>query len=153
MRAFFDLVNSGTAAYTGNGTSSIAAWRCGMAVSSVPTRGAQTTSNAIASGTPQTGGALYLKGLPVSTNGLLEIGDWIEIAGQLKQATARLNSDAAGLGYLQFRPALGDSPADNDPVIINQPFGRFIYSGQQKELQNMFGLYGDIEMDLEEVYT
>jgi hypothetical protein len=114
---------------------------------------AQTTSSALTSGTAQTGGSLYVKGLPASTNGLLEVNDWVEVANQLKQVTARLNSDAAGLGYLQFRPALGDSPADNDPVIINQPFGRFIYSGQQKELENMFGVYGDVEMNLEEVYT
>jgi hypothetical protein len=143
----------GTDSYVGTAAVTAAvAWRATAALSSVPVRLMQTTSAAVAA-TVQVGSALYLKGLPASTNGLLEIGDWTEVAGQLKQTTARLNSDAAGLGYLQFRPALGDSPADNDPVTVYQPFGRFMYSGGQKELTNMFGVYGDIEMDLEEVYT
>jgi hypothetical protein len=154
VRALIILATGDTAnSYAGNGTSQIYAWRATLASSGVPTRLALTTTSAVTTGTVQTGSALYLKGLPASTDGLLEIGDWVEVAGQLKQVTARLNSDAAGLGYLQFRPALGDSPADNDPVIINQPFGRFIYSGGTKELENQFGLYGDIEMNLEEVYS
>lgn len=150
------LINAtanGTNTYAGSSASpALAWWRPTLAQSGVPTRLIETTGSS-STGVAPTGGAINVKGLTASTNGLLEIGDWFEVAGQLKQATARLNSDAAGLGYLQFRPALGDSPADNDPVMVNQPFGRFLYAGTQKELQNLFGLYGDVEMDLEEIYA
>lgn len=142
----------GTDSYTGTGSNLNYAWRATLAQSSVPTRLVASTSSAVPA-TAQTGGGIFVKGLPASTSGLLEVGDWFETGLQLKQTTSRLTSDAAGLGFLRFRPALGDSPADNDPVIINQPFGRFMYGGQTKELQNLFGLYGDIEMQLEEVYS
>lgn len=142
----------GTDSYLGTSASAIRIWRATLAQSSVATR-LVSSAGATIPPSAQAGGGIHLKALPASTSGLLEIGDWVEIAGQLKQVTARLNSDAGGLGYLQFRPALGDSPADNDPVIINQPFGRFIYGGGQKEMENLFGIYGDIEMNLEEVYS
>ncbi len=142
-----------TLSYAGTGTNTThVIWEATLAQSSLPVRHNPTTSTAIAA-TAQSGGGLFVKGLPVSTNGILEANDWVEVAGQLKQVTARLNSDASGLGFLQFRPSLADAPADNDPVIVNQPFGRFIYSGQQKEMENLFGLYADIEMNLEEVYS
>jgi len=152
IRLFVYLLSGSTSVYTGNGTSSLIVECANVNLSSCFTRPVTTTSAATAGSAPS-GGAMYVKGLPASTDGLLLPNDWMETANQLKQATAPLNSDAAGLGYLQFRPSLGDSPADDDPVIINQPFGRFIYSGQQKELENQFGIYGDIEMDLEEVYS
>ena len=145
------LYNGGTT-YTGDGTSKLGMWRLGASRSSVPTRGTQTT-NAAASGASQTGSALYTKGWPASTDGLLLTGDWFEINGQLKQLTAPVNSDAAGLAYMQFRPSLADSPADNDPIIVHEPFGRFIYPQGTRELENLFGLYGDCEMNLEEVYV
>jgi hypothetical protein len=96
---------------------------------------------------------MYTKGWPVSTSGLLLSGDWFEINGELKQLTAPVNSDGLGLAYLQFRPGLAASPADSDPVIVYQPFGRFIYPGGTRELENLFGIYGDCEMNLEEVYV
>jgi hypothetical protein len=82
---------------------------------------------------------------------LLEVNDWFSFNGELKQATARLNSDAAGLGYLQFRPAIGESPADNDPVEILEPWGRFrLMNGA--EYDNMWGTYTDAELEFSEVY-
>jgi hypothetical protein len=138
--------------FSGDGASYISAWRATVAQSSVPTRLLQTTSTAITS-EAQTGSALHTKGWPASTNGLLLAGDWFEINGELKQLTAPVNSDAAGLAYMQFRPTLASSPADNDPIIIHEPFGRFIYPQGTRELENLFGIYGDCEMNLEEVYV
>lgn len=142
----------GTNSYVGNTSAGMYNWRATFASSSLPVRLVQSTSAAVAA-SAQTGPALHLKGLPVSTSGLLEIGDWIEVGSELKQVTARLNSDAAGLGYLRFRPTLANSPADNDPVIVYQPFGRFIYPQGTRELENLFGVYGDCEMNLEEIYV
>lgn len=126
--ASFYIINGVTQSYTGT-SSSLGAWRCGAARSSVPMRVGQTTS-AVTNGTAQTGGALHLKGLPVSTDGLLYGGDWVEIItptySELKRVTAPLNSDAAGLGYLQFEPILRQSPADNAAVIIRKPMVRML---------------------------
>jgi hypothetical protein len=142
-----------TSSYTGNGSSFIRMWRSTLAPSSVPTRLVQTTSSANTSGTVQSGSNLHTKGWPVSTSGLLLTGDWFEINGELKQLTAPVSSDAAGLAYMQFRPGVAGSPADNDPVIVQEPFGRFIYPQGVREIENLFGIYGDCEMNLEEIYA
>lgn len=137
------------AIYNGDGSSLIRAWRATLAQSSVPTRLVQTTTTA-STGTSQTGNALYVKGLPESTNGLLLPGDWFEVNGELKQATAALNSDAAGLGYLQFEPALVRSPANDDPVIVTDPMGKFMVSNIR--IENEFGTQAVVTYDLEHIY-
>jgi hypothetical protein len=81
----------------------------------------------------------------------LRSGDWFEINGELKQCTTSLDSDAAGLGYLQFTPGIATSPADNDPVIINCPMGRFML-GADPDITENFGAYTDVSLDLVEVY-
>lgn len=138
-----------TQSYTGDGTSNIYAWRATLVQSSVPTRLVQTTTTA-STGTSQTGSALHVKGLPASTNGLLLPGDWIEIGGELKQCTATLNSDAAGLGYLQFEPQLVRSPANDDPVIVTDPMGKFLVSNIK--IENEFGTQARVSYDLEHIY-
>jgi hypothetical protein len=119
------LLATGNGVNTYTGTSqSMLIWRCGIAQSSVPLSPSQTAGS-ITAGISQTGNALRIKGLPVSANGLLLAGDWIEVNKELKRVTGALNSDASGLGYLQFSPPLRNSPNDNDPVIVNNPMGRF----------------------------
>lgn len=147
----FDLINSGNVSYTGDGSSSVYGWRLGATVSSVPTRGAQTTS-AIASATSQSGSAIYVKGLPASQSGLLVVGDWIEIDGQLKMVTAVLDSDAAGLGYLQFSPPLYRAVSDNTPIIVTKPMGRFVLAGDA-EWANVPGVCSDASLDFEEAFS
>lgn len=121
------LLSGGSGSYTGT-TGEIGVWRAGCAASSVPTRGMQTTTTADTDGTSQTGSALYLKGLPASTNGLLLADDLAEIitpsGSQFVRSIAPLNTDAAGLGYWQFEPPLRESPADNAGVIICNPLMR-----------------------------
>ncbi len=137
--------------YAGTGgTDAISLWRASLSASSVPVRGTQTTS-AATSGSNQTGSALYIKGLPASTNGLLLPGDFFQVGTELKQVISALNSDAAGLGYLQFEPRLFRSPSDNDPVIFNNPFGKFILSDNSK-IRNRLGAYADIDLVFEELY-
>jgi hypothetical protein len=108
------------------------------------------TPRSIGSGTSQTGNALHLKGLPASTDGLLLPGDYFEINGEIKQATAALNSDAASLGYLQFEPALVRSPADNDPINVTDPMGKFLVSNIK--VDNRFGQHAVVTYDLEHIY-
>lgn len=123
----------GSGSYVGiNGDDAIYLWRGTLAQSSVPPRLALTTV-AATTGATQTGSALYIKGLPASTNDLLLPDDRFEVitsrGSELKIVTAALNSDAAGLGYLQFEPPLLGVPADNAPIIINQPMTRAIFAG------------------------
>lgn len=139
-----------TPTYNGNGTSNIYAWRATVARSSLPVRLVLTTTASISGGTQQTGSGLYLKGLPASTNGILLAGDFFEVNGELKQCTAALNSDAAGLGYLQFEPDLVRSPADNDPVILLDPMGKFLVSNIK--IDNQFGTQAIVTYDLEHIY-
>jgi hypothetical protein len=136
-------------AYAGNGTSGILFCDPTVAVSSVPTRQVTTTTTAII-GASQTGTAIYVKGLPASTKGLLVSGDWIEINGELKMVTAPLNSNASGLGYLNFKPELFRAAADNDPIIVADPMGKFLVSNIK--VDNEFGLYADVSYDLEHIY-
>jgi hypothetical protein len=137
--------------FTGDGTSNIYAWRATLVQSSVPTRLVQTTTTASTGTAPASGAtAMYVKGLPASTNGLLLPGDWFEINGELKQCSAPLNSDAAGLGYLQFEPPLVRAPANDDPVIVTDPMGKFLVSNIQ--IQNQFGTQAVVTYDLEHIY-
>ena len=145
-----DLLNAGSAGYTGNGTSSVYAWRCGAARSGLPTRGALTTATALASGTTQTGSGLYLKGLPVSTAGLARAGDWCQIGNQLFKITSAFDSDAAGLGFLQVSPNIRTPFADNEPVIFNQPMAKMRLATEEMSWSLHPGGFGTLQLTFEE---
>lgn len=136
--------------YSGDGASYISVWRATVAQSSVPTALAPNGSAASPTGVAQTGTAITLKGLPASTSGLLLPDDFFEINGELKRCTATLSSDASQLGYLQFEPALVRSAADNDPVVILDPTGKFLVSNIKVE--NRFGSQAIVTYDLEHIY-
>lgn len=137
--------------FSGLSQSSLFAWGATVSKSSVPMRLHTTSVAAAVSDTLQSGGELYVKGLPASTQGLLLPDDWVGINGELKRLTQPLDSTAAGLGMLQFRPGLVNPPADNSPVIVHEPFGTFkLMDGV--ELDEMFGLYTDTELTLTEHY-
>lgn len=145
-----DNTGSGASPYLGS-TASIAlyTWRASFAQSSVPVAPVQTTAAAI-SGTSQIGNALNVKGLPVSTAGLLLEDDLFEVNGELKSAISAVNSDGAGLSTIYFGPALCRSPADGDGVIINKPMGKFILAADSS-WQNNFGTYADIDLTMEAI--
>lgn len=144
------LISSGSAVYTGDGTSSIYAWRMGAARSGLPTRGALTTATALASGTTQTGSGLYLKGLPVSTAGLARAGDWCQIGNQLFKITSAFDSDAAGLGFLQVSPNIRTPFADNEPVIFNQPMAKMRLATEEMSWSLHPGGFGTFQLTFEE---
>jgi hypothetical protein len=70
----------------------------------------------------------------------------VEINGELERVIAPLDSDAAGLGVLMLGRARAIAPADNDPVIVLNPMGRFIIQAVRET--ERYGLYTDIELDL-----
>lgn len=146
-RAYAFSVDSGTN-FAGDGTSGIYAWRIGLVQSSVPVRLTQSTSAAVSAST-QTGPGIYVKGLPPSTQGLLEAGDPVQIGGQLNFLTARLDSDASGRGYLQCgRPWLA---ATNDaPVIINTPMCKMILATDTIDLDTGPGQFSPFQIELVE---
>jgi hypothetical protein len=135
-----------TVSYTGVAAVDAAyVWRATSAQSSVPVRLTQTIT-AATTGTSQSGRSLYVKGLPASTQGLLLTGEFVEINGELERVIAPLDSDAAGLGVLMLGRARAIAPADNDPVIVLNPMGRFIIQAVRET--ERYGLYTDIELDL-----
>jgi hypothetical protein len=135
--------------YTGNGTGNIGAWRLGAAASQYPVRLTQTTT-AATTGTSQTGITLNLKALPASTNSLLLPGDWVECSGQLNMVTAPLNSDAAGLGFLQLQRPFTTAPVDNAPVIVNRPIGRFLLAEEEVGWSSRPGVLSDFSISFVE---
>jgi len=135
-----------TGSYTGDGASYIQAWGASLAQSGVPARYVATTATATA-GTSQTGSSIYVKGLPVSTSGLLLAGDFVEINGELMQVTASLDSDAAGLGVLQIHRRPTTAIADNIPIIVNNPFGTFRLASDPR-ITERFGVYTDVDLQL-----
>ena len=145
----FFLVSSVSILYTGNGAGNIGVWRLGAAASQYPVRLTQTTTAAV-TGTSQTGAALHLKALPASTNSLLLPGDWVECSGQLNMVTAPLNSDAAGLGYLQLQRSFTTAPADNAPVIVNRPMGRFLLAEDEVSWGSRPGILSDFSVSFVE---
>lgn len=136
--------------YVGIAGTGIRVWRATLAQSSVPTRLVQTTSAALPTGTAQTGSNLYVKGGPASASGSLLAGDLVQVGNQLQQLTASLDFDAVGLGYLQMHRPMRTAPADNDPVIVNNPMGRFICTSNENGWDDVPGQFSDFEFDMEE---
>jgi hypothetical protein len=148
----FVLANTtdGIGGYVGS-TSGVAlsVWRASFSASSFPTRATQTVAAAAASAN-DAAGYVYLKGLPPSTAGLLLPGDQVQIGKQLTFVTSSLDSNEAGLGYLQISPPLRYSPADNDAVIIVHPMGRFVFSGDYPAWDNQPGVFMTSDLEFEE---
>jgi hypothetical protein len=127
-------------------------WRGGLYPSSAPFRVGQTTS-AATTGTAQSGSGIYVKGLPVSTTGLLLEGDWVEITTsvgpQITKVISSLDSDASGEGFLQVSPPVRGTVADNAIIIVSRPTGRFIIAGDA-EYMNQPGIFSTASAEFEE---
>jgi hypothetical protein len=104
----------------------------------------------LVNGANQSGAALIVDALPPSANNLLLPGDWIGINMELKRVSAPLNSDSSGNGVLQFTPPLRASPANNDPIVINAPMGRFIMSTNETPWESDPGIVSTYTLDMVE---
>jgi len=144
------MASGSTLNYAGNGSGRVAVRRMGAHRTGVPSRPTATTA-AVVGPASQTGSGLYLKGLPASTQNIRAAGDMVEIvlptSSQLVRLTAALDSDAAGLGYLQFENPVRTSPADNAAVIFNQPMMRGILT-EGPSWPTRPGLFSDFDIDL-----
>ncbi len=136
--------------YLGDG-SYIYAWGATLCGQRLASQLVTTTSDTIGYST-QNAGYLAVRGAPASTTGLLLSGDFIEIAGELKQVVAPFDSNSDGTGVISFRPGLGNAVTDNrTPVIVHNPMGRFMMIGDS-DVSTMFGMYDEVPLDLLEVY-
>jgi hypothetical protein len=151
------LLSGTTSSYAGDSTSALDIWRAGIVKSSVPTRGTQTTSAAIAPAAAPKGVAFLVKGLPASTQNLLRKNDYVSVhAGTrifYRQLATNLNSDAAGLGRIEFTlPIPYDVPADS-PIAIHRPLARMVCVSKIPEWLTEPGIYSTATLDFEEKYT
>lgn len=105
---------------------------------------------ALVNGASQTGSALVIDGLPISTNGLALPGDIVQIGTQLAMIVLPLDSDSGGNGYLQFKPSLRATPADNTPIIFGYPLGRFVLTTNEGGWRDSPGGFSDFEFEFEE---
>jgi hypothetical protein len=139
-----------TVSYTGVAAVDAAyVWRATSAQSSVPVRLTQTTTTAT-TGTSQTGRSLYVKGLPASTQGLLRFGDPVQLGTQINFVAADVDSDAAGLGLLTVGLPWRNSPADNDPVIVNTPMAKMILASEDISWDTGPGQFSPFQIELVE---
>lgn len=88
------------------------------------------TYGGLVNGAAQTGQDLVTDGWLANQTGILKAGDWFQLG---TGSTARLykmlvdaNSDANGAATLTFWPKLRSSPADNAPINVSSPMGRFM---------------------------
>lgn len=151
-----NMHNGTSDSYTGDGTSSILAWRVGVTVSDVPTMGTQTTSAAIAAQAAAKGLGFNLKGLPVSTQNLLRKNDYASVmsGSQIfyRQLAAPLHSDAAGLGHIQFTLPIPFDVAADALVAIHRPLARMVCVSDIPEWLTEPGIFSTATLDFEEKY-
>lgn len=84
------------------------------------------TARGIATGTPlvdganQTGRTVNTQGWSANVAGILKAGDFLKFSGHDKvyMLTADAASDAGGLAALSIEPALMESPADNEAIVV-----------------------------------
>lgn len=115
---------------------------------------ASLTRCILVAGASQSGSSLNVDQLPTSTNGLLLPGDFFEVitsrGSELKVCTASLNSNSSGAGTIFFEPPLRGSVADNAAVIVEQPMGRFLFTGDMPQWTNEPGVFTTASAEFEE---
>jgi hypothetical protein len=108
---------------------------------------------ALVAGGSQTGSALTIDGLPASTLQIARAGDLIEVGGELKRLTADINTDSAGAAFAQFEPQLRNAPADNAPVVLEAPQGKFLLDEESFGWASRPGVLSDISFSVVEDIT
>lgn len=79
------------------------------------------TSSPKVNGGSQTGRSIITDGWDDNSTGLLEPGDYIQIADQYLMIMETVSSDGSGNATLTFEPALRGSPWNNTSVEFNNP--------------------------------
>ena len=88
-----------------------------------------TPGTPVVMGVSQTGNELTIDGLPLSVNGYLKAGDYIQLGSsstsKLHKVLDDVNTNGSGEATLTIWPNLRASPADNDPVVVSNAQGPF----------------------------
>ena len=87
--------------------------------------GAPAADGTIAGGNAPGSTSLNTKGWPVSTNGLLLPGDYLQIGYRLHRVLDQVNSDVNGKAVLNVWPSLRETPPDGELLVLNNPVGLF----------------------------
>ncbi|MCE9566373.1 MAG: hypothetical protein K8U57_30485 [Planctomycetes bacterium] len=83
------------------------------------------TPRGVATGTPlvkgasQTGSSLNIDGCTAGVTGWMRAGDYFVVNSELKMLTQDATTNGSGETTLNFKPALSNSPADNDPLTVS----------------------------------
>lgn len=80
----------------------------------------------IVAGASQTGTTLTTSGWTASQTGVLKVGDFFSIGGELKMVvSADVDSDGGGLATITFEPPIRTSPNDGSSVDTSAPVAIF----------------------------
>ena len=126
--------------YNGDGTSGIYLSEAQLQRGGQLGRRTPTTTAGIL-GTSQTGNEIWLKGLDPHTNAQLKAGDQMEINGQLVMLIADLDGDESGVGLARVMPKIRTAPADEDPVVLHRPMGKFLLAKPANTWSNQPGVF------------
>ncbi len=100
-----------------------------VSADSVMFGGASLTRCLAVDGASQTGNRLTFDSGLNSQTGMLRAGQFFSVKQGsfygLHRLVEDVDTDSGGSGVLVFEPALRASPADNDPIILRNPFSRF----------------------------
>lgn len=115
-------------------------------------RGGVAKGTPLVNGATQTGTILVTDGWTPNTV-VLRQGQAIQIGTELKIVTADCVSSSGGAASIQFVPALRTSPADDDPIITDNPVGVFrLADNDQGQFTVAEGLLSTVSFDIVEVF-
>lgn len=106
------------------------------------------------SGAGQTGVSLVTTGWPASASGLLLLGDYIGVNGELKLITAATSSNGSGVATLTFEPPLRASPPDGSVITLDKPSAVFkLANDEQDNMPIRAPYYSDLTIECEEAWS
>jgi hypothetical protein len=88
-----------------------------------------TPGTPVVDGAGQSGDALDISGLPISINGYLLAGDYIQVGSgataRLHKVLQNVNSDGAGKATVNLWPAIQSNPLDGSAIGVTNARGNF----------------------------
>ena len=105
---------------------------------------------ALVAGASQVSANLNIDQLPVSTNDLLVQGDRVQIGNEMFFVVAPLNSNGSGQGILFLHRPVRTAPADNAPVIIQDPMALFMLAEPENGWTNEPAAFARSDVNLVE---
>lgn len=113
------------------------------------------TGTPLVNGGSQTGYDLITDGWTASKTGIMLRGDWVQLGtgstSRLYKVMVDANSNGSGQATLTLWPQLRSSPADNDPLTIHSPMGKFMLATEPAwaiAVDHSYGMSFDAVEDL-----